>query len=90
MLRDKAFNIAKNPKFDEYQNGLASMVYMFFDKKTAGGCVKNEAIQNKELAEELHKPITKKLKKEKNESPKLRAICALMPYMLSCPKCFLS
>ena len=31
-LRDKAFNIAKNPKYDEYQRGLASMVYKFFDK----------------------------------------------------------
>ena len=78
-MRDKAFNIAKSPKFDEYQNGLASTVYMFFDKKTAGGAVKNETIQNKELAEELHKPIIKKLKKEKYESPKLCAICALMP-----------
>ena len=26
VLRDKAFNIAKNPKYDEYQRGLASMV----------------------------------------------------------------
>ena len=25
-LRDKAFNIAKNPKYDRYQRGLASMV----------------------------------------------------------------
>ena len=31
--RDKAFNIAKNPKYDEYQRGFASMVYIFFDKK---------------------------------------------------------
>ena len=31
-MRDKAFNIAKNPKYDEYQKGLASMVYKFFDK----------------------------------------------------------
>ena len=29
----KAFNIAKNPKYDGYQRGLASMVYKFFDKK---------------------------------------------------------
>ena len=36
ILRDKAFNIAKNPKYDGYQRGLASMVYKFFDKKTAG------------------------------------------------------
>ena len=25
-LHDKAFNIAKNPKYDEYQRGLVSMV----------------------------------------------------------------
>ena len=33
ILRDKAFNINKNPKYDRYQRGLASMVYKFFDKK---------------------------------------------------------
>ena len=33
ILYDKAFNIAKNPKYDGYQRGLASMVYPFFDKK---------------------------------------------------------
>ena len=32
-LKDKAFNIAKNPKYDGYQRGLASVVYNFFDKK---------------------------------------------------------
>ena len=31
VLRDKAFNIAKNPKYDGYQRGLASMVYKPFD-----------------------------------------------------------
>ena len=35
VLRDKAFNIAKNPKYDGFQRGLASMVYKFFDKKPA-------------------------------------------------------
>ena len=35
FLRNKAFNIAKNPKYDGYQRGLASMVYKFFDKKFA-------------------------------------------------------
>ena len=30
VLRDKAFNIAKNLKYDGYQRGLASMVYKFF------------------------------------------------------------
>ena len=35
ILRDKTFNIAKNPNYDGYQRGLASMVYKFFDKKSA-------------------------------------------------------
>ena len=30
-IRDKAFNIAKNPKYDRYQRGIASMVYKFFN-----------------------------------------------------------
>ena len=34
ILRDKAFNIAKNPKYDGYQRGLASMVHKCFDKKS--------------------------------------------------------
>ena len=34
-LRNKAFNIVKNPVYDGYQRGLASMVYKFFDKKSA-------------------------------------------------------
>ena len=33
VLRGKAFNVAKDPKYDRYQRGLASMVYKFFDKK---------------------------------------------------------
>ena len=33
VLKNKAFNIAKNPKYDGYQRGLTSMVYKFFDKK---------------------------------------------------------
>ena len=35
ILRDKAFDIAKNPKYDGYQRGLASMIYKCFDKKSA-------------------------------------------------------
>ena len=63
ILRNKAFNIAKDPKYDGYQGGLASMVYKFFDKKTAGSGVKS-VLQNEQLAEELHKPIITKLKKK--------------------------
>ena len=45
ILRDRAFNIAKNPKYDGYQRGLASMVYIFFDKNSSGGGVKSMSNQ---------------------------------------------
>ena len=65
-LIDKAFNIAKNPKYDGYHRGLASVVYKFFDKKTKGSGVTlaNKSIpQNEQLAEELHKSIIRKFKR---------------------------
>ena len=63
ILHDKAFNITKNPKYDGYQRGIASLVYKFFDKKTSGSVNKNDSISNQQLAEEVHKPIVRKLKK---------------------------
>ena len=36
VLRDKAFNIAKNPKYDRYQRGLASMLINFLIKSWKG------------------------------------------------------
>ena len=60
ILRDKAFNIAKNPKYGGYQWDLASVVYIFFDKKSTGSGIDIPLEFNKELAKELHKPITKK------------------------------
>ena len=39
ILRNKVFNIAKNPKYDGYERGLASMVYKLFDKKSTGSGV---------------------------------------------------
>ena len=33
ILRDKAFNLAKSPRYDRYQRGLASMVSNFFYRK---------------------------------------------------------
>ena len=64
VLRDKAFKIASNPNYDGYQRRLASMVYKFFDKKSEGsGIVTNKP--NYQLANELHKPIIKKIKKRK-------------------------
>ena len=35
VLTDQVFKIANDPKYDGYQKGLASMVYKFFDKKSA-------------------------------------------------------
>ena len=63
VLKDKAFKIANNPKYDGYQRGLASMVYKFFDKKSKGSGIINEP--NYQSANELHKPIIKKFKKIK-------------------------
>ena len=63
VLRDKAFKIASDPKYDGYQRGLASMVYKFFDKKSSGSGIINES--NYQLANELHKPIIRKFKKRK-------------------------
>ena len=69
MLRNKAFNIAKNPRYNGYQRGLASMVYIFIDKRSSSGIVKNEIISNKYLAEELNKQIIRKFEKRKLLSP---------------------
>ena len=66
VLKDKACQAAINPKHDGYQRGLASMVYKFFNKKSTSldkskgsGISANEP--NYQLANELHKPIIRKL-----------------------------
>ena len=64
ILKNKAFDIAKDPKYDGYQRGLASMVYKFFDKKSKGIGVKLIP-ENEQLANELHKPIIRKFEKRK-------------------------
>ena len=63
VLRDKAFKIAKNRKYDGYQRGLPSMVYKFFDKKSSRSGINNEP--DYQLAEELHQPIIRKFSKRK-------------------------
>ena len=74
ILKNKAFDIAKDQKYDGYQRGL--VVYKFFDskvaspdKKSVGSGAKrvNTKItpQNEQLADELHKPIIRKFKKRK-------------------------
>ena len=51
-----------------YERGLTLMVLIFFDKKTSGRTVKHKIISNKELAQELHRPITRKFEKRKVHS----------------------
>ena len=63
-LRDKAFKIASDPKWDGYQRGLASMVYKFFDKTSSrSGVAATEP--NYQLVNELYKQIIRKFKKRK-------------------------
>ena len=73
ILRDKAFNIAKNPMYDGYQRRLASMLYKFFDKKSKGSghplSSASQILNNREniqLTDELHKPIIRKTWKKKS------------------------
>ena len=63
ILRDKAFNIVKNPKYDGYQRGRTSMAYKFFYKKASYSGIKS--MLNQQIAVDLHKPIIKNLKEEK-------------------------
>ena len=59
--------------YDGYEKGLASMVYTFYDKKSAlltdksvsGSGVNTPLEFNEQLAKELHKPIIRKFKKRK-------------------------
>ena len=45
VLRDKAFNVAKTPKYNGYQCGLASVVNRYFDKKSLDDDVKIKLFQ---------------------------------------------
>ena len=44
ILKNTAYEIAINPKYDGFQGGLGSMIYTFFDKKTGVGAGVNEEI----------------------------------------------
>ena len=61
VLKNKAFEIASNLKYDRYQRGLASMVFKFFDKKSGGSGI----MSNQQLANELHKPTIRKFKRRR-------------------------
>ena len=64
ILKIRAFDIAKDPKHDGYQKGLAFVVYKFFDSKVSGSGAKLIP-ENEQLANELHKPIIRKFEKRK-------------------------
>ena len=57
-MKERAYEIAINPKSDGYHEELASMVYKFFDKNSGTSV-------NEELAQEIHKPIITKFKRRK-------------------------
>ena len=78
VLRDKAYDIASNSEYGGYQRGLASMVYKFFDKKSTAEPSSLESMgsgfkklkntiksSSSILADELHKPVIKKIDKRK-------------------------
>ena len=71
-FRDKAFNVAKNSKYDGYQKGLASTVYKCFDKKSAkdstirGTRIVSDAVpDNQQLAKNGKSQLLEKSKKLK-------------------------
>ena len=84
ILRDKVVKISTNLKYGGYKKGLASMVFMFLDKKSTGcGIAKlaNESViksmPNQQLANELQKPIISKLKKNQIYSSIKDNICGV-------------
>ena len=66
VLRDKAFKTASDPKYDGYQRDLASMAYIFSIKSPPVVVLK--FMSNQQLADELHKPIIRKFKRERVHS----------------------
>ena len=79
-MRDKAFKIASNQKYDGHQRGLTSMIYNFFNKKSQGRgrhssstsyrllSSASQIAHNKEniqLADKVRKPIIRKFEKRK-------------------------
>ena len=55
--------MATDPRIDGFQSGLASIIWKFFNERSKK--VLGSGIENKQLANELHKPIFKKFKKRK-------------------------
>ena len=62
ILKDKAYGIPLNAKYDGYQRALAKIFYTFFDKKTGSKARSN---LKEVLGPDLHKPVIKNFKKRK-------------------------
>ena len=64
IFRDKAFNIAKKPKNDGYQRGIASMVYKLLIKKPLVVVLKMRTFQTKNYLKDYKNQLLEKLRKE--------------------------
>ena len=62
-LRDKAFNIAKNTKYDEYQRSLASVVYKFFGIRLVVAILKMRIFQTKSWLKDYANQLLENSKK---------------------------
>ena len=71
MLRDNAFKIVIDPKYDGYRRGLASMVYTCFDKRSKASGIINES----------NYQLLKKLRKEKRIHH-LKTILGVLIYLI--------
>ena len=60
VLKENNSEIFSFLKYDGYERGFASIVYNYFDQKSAGGGIKS--MSNEQLADEFHKPIIRKFK----------------------------
>ena len=69
ILRDIAFDLAKNPKCDGYRRGLVQWFIISLIKKTSDSGIEMENMSDQQLAEELIKSIIRKFKKRKVQSP---------------------
>ena len=68
VLRNKAFEIESNSKYDGYQRGITSMEYNFFDKiSSASGvaALPNKYMPNYQLANKFHRQVIRTFKRRK-------------------------
>ena len=67
-MKNIAYEIAKSHGYDRHQRKLASYVYRFFDDKSGSWTRATSKVGisvNEQLAEKLHKSVTKKFKRRK-------------------------